>query len=122
MDSCWDGLKILVKEKKMPMDDYDEAHVCKYDHIINIYENDDIDTVLLKSFGHIQEEMKKIIIQGRNSFFILDSRYITNIGARFFDYSQEKTRIILLQIWRGKNYHGVFKNMMEVKLKNVSEK
>jgi hypothetical protein len=100
--------KDYIKEKKMPMDDYDQAHVFKYDHIINIYENDDIDAVLLKSFGHIQEEMKKIIIQGRNSFFILDQRYITNIGARFFDYSQEKTRIILLQIWRGKNYHGVW--------------
>lgn len=68
----------------MPMDDYDNAHSCSYDTIIDIYSNDDIDSILLTVIGRVDEEIKKNIIQLRNALFILEYRYITNIGRDIF--------------------------------------
>jgi len=66
------------------MDDYDNAHSCSYDTIIDIYSNDDIDSILLTVIGRVDEEIKKNIIQLRNALFILEYRYITNIGRDIF--------------------------------------
>jgi hypothetical protein len=106
----------------MSTDDHDNiSHNVEYDKTIDIYQNDDVDNVINQfiidnniMYGREQliKEIKKLILNISAGFKILDSRYITCIGARIshvdnvvqYDiesttYTNIKTQRYLLNVW-----------------------
>ena len=109
----------------MPMDDYDYVpHSANFDSIINIYKNDNLDDkinqfIVEKNISYGNEELireiKRNVINIRNSWNILESSHITCIGARICHYDKEydiesnsyinyKPKWYLLNVWRGAQY------------------
>jgi len=90
----------------MPMDEYDMCHVVSYDIIINVYNNDDIVSVIndvitnynLENTEELRESFYKIINEIRYSFNILEYRTITNIGSRLIIYQRNKRLNCLIQV------------------------
>ncbi len=91
----------------MPMDMYDYGHRAKYCDTINVYKDDVIIDIVNEFVGKydINDDMTYFIEkieQIFNSFNILDSRYITNIGIRYIDTDyQSKNNHYLFLIWKG---------------------
>jgi len=88
------------------MDEYDMCHVVSYDIIINVYNNDDIVSVIndvitnynLENTEELRESFYKIINEIRYSFNILEYRTITNIGSRLIIYQRNKRLNCLIQV------------------------
>ena len=77
----------------MPMDEYDSSHCQIFDKIVDVYIDDDIQTIVDNFFnnnetydheyrGSISSQMFKCITNMRASLPILDHRYITSISSR----------------------------------------
>jgi hypothetical protein len=105
----------------MPMDDYDDLHKTNYDHVINVYRYDVISDIITSLNNdpndpndvHFNNELTKTITRLRYALEVLDSRHITNIGARILKCNISKIDPIaeqagydhyLIQVWRGSRH------------------
>ena len=94
------------------MDEYDLPHTNNYDYVINVYSNDKIPLIIQKvlidnnldavKYEYLTEKIYNTVTNLRNGLNILDSRDITNLGARFMFYVDGKLKHGLLQLWRAK--------------------
>ena len=102
------------------MHQYD-AIISKYQHIIDIYQNDDIQEIIQNFLNKIKtkrvqhpkfnqcreneylaENILNTINKLRNALQVLDSRMITNIGGKVAHYiDPEIPQWYLIQVWRG---------------------
>lgn len=121
----------------MARDEYDSGHTANYHKVLDFYQDSCIDDVIKDFFEtdpsiknensltiryqkfdqkteneKVAVEIRKTVIRLRNALGILDSRTITNIGARVFYYiiPQEIDPIvyfqptpILIQVWQGRS-------------------
>jgi hypothetical protein len=106
----------------MPMDEYDMT-VSKYDEVINIYQNDNLEKIILDFMNkvvastnktiedeNLKENIKNTVNILRNALLVLESRIITNIGGKVAHYITPekydpelgfKPKWYLIQVWRG---------------------
>jgi len=91
------------------MDEYDIGYTHKYLYTINIYRDDDIDNIINNFFinnnliynNKLIDFIKKMV----PSFNILNDRFFSNVGIRFFDNKNINTLTqipycYLIQLWR----------------------
>ena len=94
------------------MDDYDFNHKAKYEYILNIYANSNIENSVNKFIEESKFEMrdysikeiKEEITRMQNGLKIIDYRHVTNIGSRVVVYNDGTPIWILIQVWRGGLY------------------
>ena len=98
----------------MPMDEYDTSHGTKYDKIINVYRNSNINEIINNitqnmSPNHrviyLSEDIKQTINSLRKVLDVVDKRQITCVSARIL-HSYEADKIwycewYLANVWRG---------------------
>jgi hypothetical protein len=100
------------------IDDYDKTHNQTFDHVLHIYQNDNIETKVRLFFqenhimtdSYISNEMIDCITHMRHAICIMDSKYITNLSSRFCHpmYSRNENEYVkpkwyLITVWRKNN-------------------
>lgn len=92
----------------MALNEYYYKHKNNFNYTIDIYINDNIEFKIKKFYNDknllYNDELIIIINKFMNSLDLLDYKYITNLGIRFFDYmnlnSNKEPFLYLIQIWR----------------------
>ena len=100
------------------MDDYDKTHNQCFDHILNIYQNDTIESKVRFFFqenrifadSYVAAEMIECITHMRHAICIMDPKYITNLSSRFCHHGYSRTENdyakpywYLITVWRRNN-------------------
>ena len=91
----------------MSLNQYYFKHKINFNYTIDIYLDDNVEFKIKKFYNDknliFNEELIIIIKKFINSIDLLDYKYITNLGIRFFDFLNlinKEPFLYLIQIWR----------------------